>query len=311
MKKNTILAIMFMIIVTLGCVGAYFYFTQEDEVVVDEPQISTDSLYTLDAYPRVDGSTATQPLGLAFKQNFTGEEIASEDYVVSKTHNAYVKLINKEVDLILVTSPSEDELKLAKDKGMELEVIPVVKEGFVFYVNSNNKVDNLTTKQIQQIYSDKITNWKTVGGKDKKILAYQRPVNSGSQTGMLSLVMKDVKIAEAPTEHIAASMADIINFVSAYDNAENAIGYSYYYYATTMFQDIDKDIADGIKLLSVDGVKPNAETIRNGSYPFTTAYYIVIDKAADENSPARKLANYMLSDRGQKVATEAGYVSVK
>ena len=106
-------------------------------------------------------------------------------------------------------------------------------------------------------------------------------------------------------------MAQIINYVSSYDNGKNSIGYSYYYYATTMFQTIDSEVAGNIKLLGIDGVKPNNQTIQDGSYPYNTAYYIVINKADDENSAARKLANEMLSKRGQKVAQEAGYVPVK
>lgn len=215
------------------------------------------------------------------------------------------------MDLLVVTEPSEEELKLAEEKDVELEVIPVVKEGFVFYVNSQNPVKSLTLEQVQDIYTGKITNWKEVGGKDSKIKAYQRPENSGSQTGMYSLVMKNKEIMEAPKEDLIETMFEIVNLVSNYDNGEASIGYSYYYYATTMFQTIDSEVAGNIKLLGIDGVKPNNQTIQDGSYPYNTAYYIVINKADDENSAARKLANEMLSKRGQKVAQEAGYVPVK
>ena len=92
---------------------------------------------------------------------------------------------------------------------------------------------------------------------------------------------------------------------------KNSLGYSYYYYATTMFKTIDETVASNIKLLSVDGVAPNNKNIKDSSYPFTTAYYIVINKADGENEPSRILANQMLSARGQKVAEEAGYVPVK
>ena len=202
-------------------------------------------------------------------------------------------------------------MALAKKKGVELEVIPVVKEGFVFYVNSKNPVNDLTTEQIQKIYTGETTNWIEVGGDDEKIVAYQRPVNSGSQTGMLSLVMKGFNLMQAPKENLIESMQEIINLVSSYENGKNSIGYSYFYYATTMFQTIDETVASNIKLLGVDGIKPNNQTIKDDSYPFTTAYYIVINKADAEDSASKILANYLLSDRGQKVAEEAGYVPVK
>lgn len=317
MKKIRVLMIVLVIVI---CVAAYIgsvyiYKSMRDKELNDKlesDKITSEALYSLDNYPKVDASLATQPLTNAFIENFTAtKDIDVEKLNYSNTHPAYVRLINDEVDLIVVTEPSEEELKLAKDAGVELEVIPVVKEGFVFYVNAGNEVESLTTEQIQKIYTGEITNWKQVGGIDEQIIPYQRPVNSGSQTGMLSLVMKGLKLMKAPKEDLIETMEEIINLVSSYRNGKNSIGYSYYYYATTMFQTIDPNVASNIKLLGVDGVKPNNQTIKDSSYPFTTAYYIVINKADAEDSPARVLANQMLSARGQKVAEDAGYVPVK
>ena len=58
-----------------------------------------------------------------------------------------------------------------------MEVTPVVNEGFVFFTNVNNLVNGLSLKEIQDIYTDKITNWNQVGGDNAKIIAYQRPEN--------------------------------------------------------------------------------------------------------------------------------------
>lgn len=316
-KISKFTKIALIVVAIIICVAAYLvvinvYKKQKHEEKVVEEVITNEKLYDLENYPKVDASSATQPLANAFIKNFTEtEEIDETTLGYTKTHSAYVKLINDEVDLILVTEPSEEELELAKQKGIELEVIPVVKEGFVFYVNSQNKVSNLSVEQIQKIYTGEIKNWKDVGGEDDKIEPYQRPTNSGSQTGMLSLVMKGLPLMEAPKENLADTMYEIINLVSSYKNGKDAIGYSYYYYANTMFQTIDKEVANNIKLLGINGVEPNNQTIKNSSYPFTTSYYIVINKADDENSSSRILANQMLSARGQKVAEKAGYVPVK
>lgn len=314
MKKKKVIAniitiVICLVIVALGYV-AYKYFTNandlknQNEPEQVEEKISKEPLYTDENYPKVDGSTATAPLAEAFEANFKGKKIDEVNVEHSKTHKAYEKLINKELDLILVTSPSEDEEKLAEKANVELEVTKVVNEGFVFFLNKNNPVDSLTVEQIQKIYSGEITNWKEVGGNDEEIIAYQRPKNSGSQTGMLDLVMKDKKIKDAPKEDIAMSMSDIIDAVSNYDNKESAIGYSYYYYANTMY------LSDEIKLLKVNGVEPNNDTIKNGEYPILTAYYIV-NRKNDISSEAESLKENMLSTRGQKVAEEAGYVPCK
>ena len=183
--KTLILTLLIMVVITVGCIFAYNYFTSDNtDVSVNDEQKSI--LFTLDNYPKVDASLATQPLTDAFAAAFTGEKNIPDDwYGYTNTHPAYLRLIDKEVDVIVVTEPSEDELKYAKDKGVELEVTPVVREGFVFYVNANNPVNSLSLAQIKKIYSGKTVNWNEVGGNAGAIRPFQRPANSGSQTGML------------------------------------------------------------------------------------------------------------------------------
>jgi len=318
MKKgisNITLAVIILVIIAL-CVAIYFtvdklWISNNNVTNNLQNNISEAPLYTMDNFPKIDASLATQPLTDAIISNFTGLDKSKIVTDYSNTHPAYVKLINNEVDLIVVTEPSKEELELAKEKGVELEVIPVVKEGFVFYVNSKNPVNSLTRAQIQGVYSGEIKNWKELGGEDKAITPYQRPTNSGSQTGMLSLVMKDKKLMTPKKENLIQTMAEIVNLVSQYNNDVDAIGYSYYYYAKTMYETIDNTVASNIKFISVDGIEPSNQNIQNGTYPYTTAYYIVINKADAEDSPARTLANHMLSYRGQQVAENTGYVPVK
>jgi len=335
MKKNVLVAlavILFLVLLVFGCFTVYRVLTQtpdlpvvpiSGEVVTPKPSGELDlysALFTTDNFPKMDASLATQPLTDAFYTNFTGNkpgDVAYDQY--TNTHWGYERLITGHTsfkekdydgrDIIVVTYPSEEEQKLAKDNNVELDITPVVNEGFVFFVNKENPVDNLTLKQIQDIYSGKITNWKEVGGLDEKIVPYQRPINSGSQSGMLELVMKDengnpIEMIEPTTETFEQTMEGIIEAVADYDNARQSIGYSYYYYANTMFT------KDSIKLISIDGVAPTNETIANNTYPIHTAYYIVTRKDLPEDSPVLKLKNAMLSERGQIVAADAGYVPV-
>ena len=253
-----------------------------------------------DTLVRVDASLATQPLMDAYVEGQKDYNL-KKDY--TNTDTAQTKLNNGETDLSIVTEPSRDELKRASDAGVELEVTPVVNEGFVFFTNVNNLVNGLSLKEIQDIYTDKITNWNQVGGDNAKIIAYQRPENSGSQTGMLSLVMKDKKIKEPKKEEYIESMAGIIDAVANYDNSKDSIGYSYYYYATTMYGN------ENIKFLAVDGVSPNHDTIKDESYPLITAYYIVTLKGT-ENSAVNKVKKAMLESKGQEIARNAGYIEI-
>lgn len=322
MKKvlKVLLTLIIILLIIFICFNFYTYFTTGKLVIDLKQGQSTKSennidlatvtpMFTVANYPKVDGSTATIPLSNAYIKAFTGDNTATVKH--NTTHNAYVNLINKKADLILVTEPSDDEKKLAQDNNFFMDVTPVVNEGFVFFVNEKNPVQSLTFEQIQDIYSGKITNWKDVGGDDAPIRAYQREPNSGSQTGMLSLVMKNKTLMTAPTEDLIKDMETIVNLVSNYDNGKYSIGYSFYYYATTMYDDIDSSVTDRIRFLGVNGIQPTETTIKDGSYPIRTNYYIVTDKNASATSGAQILKNAMLSDAGQKVAKEAGYVPLR
>lgn len=263
--------------------------------------------FTLDNYPKVDGSTVTIPLSEGIASELTGRSIEEvRPYILhNKTHQAYVNLIDKKADIIFVTSPSEEELALAKEKGVTLEVVPIVSEAFVFLTHADNPINGLTLEQIRQIYAGNITNWSEVGGDNVPIVAYQRPVNSGSQTGFLDLVMKDLTPMDPPIEKVVAEMGALIDAVATYDNVPDALGYSYYYFVTDMWGNED------VKLLEVDGVYPNKDTISTGEYPVTTAYYAVIRAEEPEDSPVRQMIDWILSEEGQSLAEEAGYVKIK
>ena len=91
----------------------------------------------------------------------------------------------------------------------------------------------------------------------QEIIPYQRPNGSGSQTAMISLVMKDASFMKAPTMQIEGEMGGLVDAIAEYDNSDVAIGYSYFYYINTMYK------RETIKMLGINGVKPTIETIKN------------------------------------------------
>lgn len=302
-KKSSLLTyVVIFMLMAFSCIVAYYYLVVLPGTEKEDP---TGVLFTQETLPRIDASLATQPLTDAFVLDFTGKTTSELGIEYSNTDPAYTKLINNEADLIVVTEPSEDELQRAAAANVELEVTKVVNEGFVFFVNKDNKIDGLTFDQIVKIYSGEITNWNQLGGDDAEIIAYQRPENSGSQTGLYSLVMKGIPVkARTPKEEVTLSMAGIIEYVADYQNGLDSIGYGYYYYANEMY------FNENLKYLAIDGVKPTYETIKDESYPILTAYYIVTRKD-ETNENVLKLKEDMLSQRGQDVATKAGYVPCK
>lgn len=263
--------------------------------------------FTPETYPRIDGSTVTIPLSEAVAAELMDMSVeAARPYILhNRTHQAYVNLIEKNADLIFVTYPSAEEFALAKSSGVVLDIIPVVSEAFVFLVNAENAVAGLTPSELQKIYTGEITNWSEVGGADLDIIPYQRPLNSGSQTGFLDMVMAGLTPMAPPMEQVIAEMGMLIDAVASFENGEGALGYSYYYFVMDMWG------AENIKLLEIDGVAPTPEAITAGTYPFTTAYYAVVRHDEPVDSPARQVVNWLLSSRGQTLAEETGYVRIK
>ncbi len=279
------------------------------EPVIDETEekekISTEPLFTKENYPKVDASLAIHPLVDSLASNFLGIPVEELDYEYTKTRTSdvYKRLIDGDVDVVFVAEPSEQDYEYAKEKNVELVVEPVTSSAFVFIVNSKNPVDSLSLDEIVKIYKGDITNWNEVGGEDKDIIPYQRPNGSGSQTAMISLVMKDEKLMSAPKMEIEAEMGGLVDAIAEYDNSESAIGYSYFYYVNTMYK------RDSIKMIGVNGIKPSIETIKNGTYPiFTNGYIATVKGRAEEGSMARKWIDAVTSPRGSEVIENAGYV---
>ena len=321
MKKNNIyiFAVVAMFAIICGCVYWYNSATKDlteptTAATMDTTTETTEDttvnqenepIFTLENYPKVDASLAIHPLVDSIAANFMGVDEAelNFEYTTTRSSEVYHNLIDGNVDVIFAAEISEEDKEYARQKGVELNIIPATSSAFVFIVNTENPVDNLTFEQIQKIYTGEIKNWSEVGGNDGEIIPYQRPTGSGSQTAMLSLVMKDKEIMTPPTTHVQGDMGELIDAVAEYDNAENALGYSYFYYVNTMYK------RDTIKMISVDGVNPTIETIKNGEYPIYTNGFIVT-RANDDNPNTEKWVEAVLSERGSKIIEEAGYVPV-
>lgn len=273
------------------------------------PQTTPSSGYpfTLEQMPRIDGSTANIPLISLVIQRLTGVPAAIADNAVktSGTPVAYQQLADKSADLLIVYEADEDTKKSLAQQDVKFEYYPIGRDALVFFTNSSNPVTSLTTAQYKDIYTGKLTNWKQVGGKNTKIVGYQRPEASGSQALFRKYVVGKSTLVKAPIDHVSAEMGQIVDGVASYANSGNALGYSVYYYLANMYA------VDGIKMLGVGGVQPTKEALANGSYPYTNDFFAVIRADAPADSPARKVLAWLRSEDGRTAVADAGYVPAK
>lgn len=244
--------------------------------------------------PVLDGAAALYPVFSAFvnavypegSSVFDGENFSEDSCLqMNNTRGAYQAVVDGTSDIIVCAGPSKEQLAYAEEKGVELEMIPIGSEAFVFVVNTKNPVENLTVEQVKGIYTGKYTNWSQLGGENKRIGALQRNEGSGSQTAMLQFMEGE----EMKT--------DYDSFLGS------AIGYSFRFY-------VEGVVADGgVKLLSLNGIYPDKENIQNGTYPIVNHFYAIYRKDnKNENIPV--LIDWMLSEEGQKIIEQTGYIRI-
>ncbi len=262
-------------------------------------------VFTRDNFPRLDGSTSTVPLAQAMCAVLLGEDLDQVADLVnfSRTTQSYRNLMAGDADLLLAAEPDSQVLAELEAGGKWL-LTPFATDALVFVVNQDNPVDSLTHKQVRKIYAGEITNWSQVGGGDLDIVPFQRNQEAGSQAMFLKLVMKGLDPMEPPVTWVPDSMMGLMEALREYDGSPAAIGYTVYYYAN------DMEMARGLKVLSIDGISPSAQSIRAGEYPYLNPYFLAMAKGTPEDSPTRILYDWMRGSDGQKLAALEGYVPV-
>ena len=227
----------------------------------------------------------------------------------SGTHDAYMNLIEGKTDVIIASRDiSRNEKAACAELGVELKTAPLAIDALVFIVNPKNPVKNLTSDQVRKIYTGEITNWKEVGGVDHAITPYIRNADSGSQEKMETLVMNGLTMIDGTEE---TYMFEIIGsqMASPYlqlENDEYGIGYTPFFYCTAMVRDLMS-----VNMLSIDGVAPSKESLRNNKYPFVSSIYAAVRKTEDIESTAYKLYRFLFTKKGSDIIDESGYIAIR
>lgn len=253
-----------------------------------------DSIPLSGELPVIDGAEGLYPVYSAFVNSvypensveFDGEDFSPESKLqMRNTLKAYSGVVDGTVDIAVCASPSAGQLSYAEEKGVELEFVPIGRDAFVFLVNSENPVDGLTSGEIRDIYGGKYTSWSDIGGKNIPINPLQRLEGSGSQSVFLKFM----------------GGRETVKNYNAFRGSP--IGFSFRFYTVGMRAN------DGVKILSLDGVYPDTESISKGEYPIAVDFYAVYDKGnGNPNIPT--LIDFFLSETGQKIVEETGYVPV-
>jgi phosphate transport system substrate-binding protein len=208
-------------------------------------------------------------------------------------------LINGTTDIANSSRPiksTEVEKLKARYNTLGIE-IPCAKDGITIFLNESNKVQELTLKQLSDIYQGKVTNWKQVGGDDAPIKLYGRENSSGTYVFFKEEVVKADYASSCQTLPGTAAV------VNAVKKDKYGIGYGGAAYAA------------GVKHCKVKrddksaGILPTAESIARNEYPITRYLYMYLKSRP--TGEIKKYIDWILSPAGQKVVVEVGYFPVK
>lgn len=278
-------------------VASFLPFEEDSDLAY----IDTDFELTGDL-PVLDGAAALVPVyaaiidsvypvgcvtyegGVFSDDNYYGENFAPDSKMQYKnTVRGYKAIVDGDTDILFCAAPSEEQKAYAAEQGVELVYVPIGLEAFVFFVNRDNPIDDLTVDEIRSIYAGDIRNWSAVGGENRVINPVTRLAGSGSQS-MMDAFMGDTPIGtKSPLALFGGS-----------------IGFSFRYYLDDMVDNA------GVKMLSVNGVYPSRDNIRARTYPIATQFYAIYC-ADNENENIPRLIDWILSEEGQMLIEECGY----
>lgn len=245
----------------------------------------------------VIGSTTVLPLGVATSEAFNAQQQDCKVSVTGGGTGAGITAIAQDRTDVAMASRevTSDEKTKFGDKFQQFDV---GLDGVVIAVSKlvyDAGIKELTSDQIKKIYAGEIKNWKDLGGPDTQIYAIAREQGSGTRDTFNEDIMGD-KAAETPG--VSTTAMGSAEIKTAIVNADNAIGYLGFSYAS----------GGNIEPLSLDGVMPSIQSIKDGSYKLHRHLYFY---TFGEPTPcARKFIDFVTSPEGQKIAEENGFIAL-
>ncbi|MGX7051803.1 phosphate ABC transporter substrate-binding protein PstS family protein [Leuconostoc palmae] len=236
------------------------------------------------------GSTALQPFVESAGEEYTKENLGTFINVQGGgTGTGLSQVSQGAVDLGNSDVFAEEKQGIDAKKLVDHQVAVV---GIAPLLNKNNGVENLTTKQLQDIFTGKITNWKQIGGNNHKIVIINRATGSGTRVTFEKWGLKGLKSLSAQEQDSSGMVRSIVS------TTPGAISYASFGY-------IDKSVVAA----SVNGIAPSNVNVMNGKYPIWSYEHIYTN--GRPNKSVQQFLDYLVSPKIQKtLVPKLGYISI-
>ena len=267
------------IVLTAVCAAALFAgcSTKAPEAAAEAGNVSLDGSTSME---KVIGS-----LGESFINSNSG---TSYTYNPTGSGSGIKAVSEGTCDIGLSSRNLKDDEKASGLTGAVLAL-----DGIAVIVNPNNPVSDLSVEQIASIYKGEITNWKDVGGNDAEIVLIGREAGSGTRDGFESITGTN---DACKCRQELTSTGDVITTVS---QNPDAIGYASL-----------ASLKDNVKALTVGGIAPTEETVKDGSYVIQRPFVLVTKDGVELSETAKKFFDYATSAEAAEIISAAGAVPV-
>lgn len=250
---------------------------------------------------RIKGSDTLLPLTQELAEEYLAEHPEAEIIVTGGGSGVGIAALMENTTDIAMASRSikfGEKMKFAEE-GLKATEVTVAYDALAVVVHPSNPVARLTREQLEAIFRGKITNWKEVGGEDRKIVVYSRETSSGTYEFFKESVLENKNYMSS-----ILSMPATGAIIQSVRQTKGAIGYIGLAYLNRYVKAL---------AVSYDGgahyAEPSVENAINGSYPIVRPLYYYYDSRKEaEVSP---FISYVISPKGQESVLEQGFVPIK
>jgi phosphate transport system substrate-binding protein len=241
---------------------------------------------------RIAGSTTISPFMVRVSELYSGKGEVQIQVKSDGSLKGVQALLAKTCDVAMCSSPIPvDMLANAASKGIQIRGFPFARDVIVPIVHPSNPVSNLSLDQLASIYQGAISSWAAVGGRPGKIDVVARAPSSGTREVWNQVVLKSTECREDWV--IRDSNSGVLAYVAEHPEA---IGY------------VSLAIVNHeVKALSVDGIAPIVDTAKARKHPVSRQLVLYVDEKT-LSYPVKSLIVFVLSDKGQQIVTESGFI---
>jgi phosphate transport system substrate-binding protein len=243
---------------------------------------------------QIDGSTTVGPIADAFAEVFK-KKYPDATFTVKKTGSGdgAAALIDGRCDVATMSRfMKAEEIKKAVDKGIFPTATAIAMDGVCIIVHPSNPVAGLTTQQVHDIFTGKITNWNELGGPDLKIVPITRDSSSGTYEVFNEKVMHKDKMAGSVETVNANPQAQ-----ARVKTTAGAIGY------------VGLAFQEGVKTLKINGVVCTKGTVQQGIYPISRPLFLFTNGFPEPGTIKYDFVTFYLSEKGQEIIEAKGFVA--